>query len=297
MIITVTFNPALDYAMKIGDFKSGITNRSFGEEITFGGKGINVSYVLSQLKISNIALGFVGGFTGEALISELESNNIKTDFVKLKKGFTRINVKLKGDIESEINAEGPEILEEELNQLFEKLHSLNNGDYLVLAGSIPKSLDNDLYEKIMFNLKEKDIRFVIDATGDLLVNTLKYRPFLIKPNKQELEEIFKVSIKNEEKIIEYAQRLKRMGAENVLVSLGADGAILVDQTGKVHKATAKKITTVNTVGAGDSMVAGFLAGCDKGYSYALKLGIAAGTATAASKNLAKEEEILEILNS
>ncbi len=295
MIYTVTFNPALDYSLITDSFCEGVTNRSEAEEICFGGKGINVSYVLSQLGIENIALGFVAGFTGDYLVSELEKNSVNTDFIRLEDGFTRINVKLKGKTETEINAQGPKITEESVELLYNKLDNLNLGDTLVLAGSIPKSLDNNIYENILKRLCNKGVLFVVDATGNLLTNTLKYNPFLIKPNNFELEEIFGKKLTNEEDIISAAFKLKEMGAINVLVSLGGDGALLVDEFGNVHRQNAFKIELVNSVGAGDSMIAGFLAGCGVDYSYALKLGAAAGAATAASKNLAKAQEIEKIM--
>ena len=295
MIYTVTFNPALDYSMITHNFCEGLTNRSESEEICFGGKGINVSYVLSQLGVENTALGFVAGFTGEYLINELEKNNINTDFIRLPDGFTRINVKLKGDKETEINAQGPKISEAEIKLLFEKLNGLKEGDTLLLAGSIPKSLDNGIYENILKILSGRGVRFVVDATGNLLLNTLKYKPFLIKPNNFELEEIFGKKLNSEEEIINAAKKLKDMGAINVLVSLGGDGAILVDENGGVYHQKPFEITLVNSVGAGDSMIAGFLAGCEKGYSYALKLGAASGAATAASKVLTVREDIEKLM--
>lgn len=295
MIYTVTFNPALDYSLNTENLKFGITNRSRNEEICFGGKGINVSFMLSQLNVDTTALGFIAGFTGDFLSSELENSGISTDFIKLQGGFTRINVKLKGATETEINAAGPEISFRAVDLLLEKLDNLVKGDTIVLAGSIPKSVGNNIYEQILSRLCSKEIRFVVDATGDLLLNTLKYKPFLIKPNNFELEEIFGEKLSSEEDIINAALKLKEMGAQNVLVSLGSDGALLIDEFSNVHRQSAFKINLVNSVGAGDSMVAGFLAGCDKGYDYALKLGAAAGAATAASKNLATKEEIEKIL--
>ncbi len=295
MIYTVTFNPALDYSLITEDFCEGITNRSQREEICFGGKGVNVSFVLSQLGLKNTALGFAAGFTGEYLISELEKNGVIADFVKLSDGFTRINVKLKGKTETEINAQGPNISEADIDLLLKKLDLLKVGDTLLLAGSIPKTLNSDIYERILQRLSGKGVRFIVDATGDLLVNTLKYKPFLIKPNNFELEEILKVKLCGEEDIINAAFKLKEMGAVNVLVSLGGDGALLVDENGNVHRQSAFPIKLVNSVGAGDSMIAGFLAGVSNGYAYALKLGAAAGAATAASKTLATKEEIEKII--
>lgn len=295
MIYTVTFNPAIDYVMQSGEITLGKTNRSVAEEIHFGGKGINLSLVLSELGKDTTALGFVAGFTGDALEKAVFKMGVKTDFIHLKSGNTRINVKLKGEVETEINAAGPRIEADELNRLFEKLELIKSGDTLVLAGSVPASLPNDIYEQIAEKIQNKNIRLVVDATGELLLKVLKYKPFLIKPNKQELEEVAKMELKTEDDIILAATDLKNMGAENVLVSLGEDGALLVAGDGKVYKKSAFKVTAVNTVGAGDSMLAGFLAGVDNGFDYALKLGSAAGAATAALSGLATREKIEEIL--
>ena len=296
MIFTVTFNPAIDYLMQVGDINFGKTNRSTAEEIHFGGKGINVSAVLSELRVETTALGFTAGFTGEALEKAVGEMGVKADFIRLKSGNTRINVKLKGNDETEINAAGPHIEEDELNHLFEKLESIKSGDTLILAGSIPASLPKDIYEKIAEKLQNKGIRLVVDATGKLLLKVLKYKPFLIKPNRQELEEIIGKEIKTEEELISAANVLKEKGAENVLVSLGSEGAILLASNGKIYKQSAFKVKAINTVGSGDSMIAGFLAGCEKGYEYALKLGAAAGAATAALPALATKEKIEEVLN-
>lgn len=296
MIYTVTFNPALDYILKTDDFNLGTTNRSVFEEITFGGKGINVSYVLSQLGVENTALGLVAGFTGEELLRKINSTGIKTDFIKLSSGNTRINVKIKGNAETEINASGPPITQNDIEQLFKKLENLCEKDVLVLAGSIPKCLPDNIYENILSKLQGKGIRFVVDATGELLLNVLKYNPFLIKPNLAELEDIVGEILDSEEKIISAAFKLKKMGAVNVLVSLGKDGALLIDEFGNVHRQSVLGGKPVNTVGAGDSTVAGFLAGYDNGYEYALRLGVAAGGATACSQYLATKEEILSLLN-
>lgn len=296
MVYTVTFNPAIDYVMYIDSLEKGMTNRSLSEEVHFGGKGINVSTVLANLGVDTTALGFVVGFTGEALDKAVKESGVKTDFIRLKKGVTRINVKLKSDKETEINAQGPDIDDEAIEELLKKLDSIKDGDTLVLAGSVPASLPQDIYERILKRLQNKNIRFVVDATKDLLLNVLKYKPFLIKPNKDELEEIFKKTLDTQEQIIECAKELQDEGAENVLVSLGKDGAILIDETGKIHKKDAYKIKAVNTVGSGDSMVAGFIAGAEEGYEKALILGTAAGGATASSNGLATKEAIFELLN-
>lgn len=295
MVYTVTFNPAIDYIMHIDALEKGMTNRSISEEVHFGGKGINVSTVLANLGIGTTALGFIVGFTGEALDEAVKKSGVKTDFIRLKNGVTRINVKLKSDKETEINAQGPDIDDEAIEKLFSKLDEIKSGDTLVLAGSVPSSLPEDIYEKILKHLQGKNIRFVVDATKDLLINVLKYEPFLIKPNKDELEEIFKKTLETKEDIIECAKDLQNRGAKNVLVSLGKDGAILLDETGKIHFKEAFKIKAINTVGSGDSMVAGFIAGAEEGYEKALLLGTAAGGATASRKGLATKESIFELL--
>ena len=298
MVYTVTFNPAVDYVMNIEKLNSGEVNRCANEEFQIGGKGINVSLMLKTLGINNIALGFVSGFTGAYLQSQLNSFGVDTDFINLNNGTTRINVKLKSDDITEINANGPTVSNESIKSLFDKLNYLQDGDILVLAGSIPNSVDNNIYEKIMQHLSNKQIKIVIDATKDLLWNTLKYKPFLIKPNNFELEEIFGVKISTNEKIIEYATKLQEKGAKNVLVSMGENGAILLDENGITHEIKAVKGKIKNTVGSGDSMVAGFLSGYveKNDYEYALKLGSASGSATAFSNTLATKSKIDEILS-
>ena len=296
MIYTVTFNPAIDYVVRTGEMKVGVVNRTESEEIYFGGKGLNVSIILNELEIKSEALGFVAGFTGEAIENGMAKDGIKTDFVHLNNGFSRINVKIQSSFETEINGQGPEISEENIEELFKKLNKIQDGDTIVLAGSIPASLPSDIYERILEYLKNKKIRAIVDATGDLLMNVLKYKPFLIKPNNFELEEIFGVELKTAEDVSEYALKLKEMGAVNVLVSMAGDGAILADENGKIHACGVCSGTVKNSVGAGDSMVAGFIAGCEKkGYEYALKLGTAAGGATAFSDGLAKQELIYRLL--
>lgn len=302
MIYTVTFNPAIDYVMKLTELKIGLVNRSESEEIYFGGKGINVSIVLNQLGIKTKALGFSAGFTGTAIEQGVSAQGIETDFVRLESGCSRINVKIKAEKETELNGQGPEISKSAIDQLFEKLDKIENGDTLVLAGSIPNTLPEDIYEKILERLSGKGIRFVVDATKDLLVNVLKYKPFLIKPNNHELAEVFDAEIKTNEDIVKYAKLLQEKGAVNVLVSMAGDGSILVDENGKVHIMGVPKGKVVNSVGAGDSMVAGFIAGYTEknDYQYALELGTASGSATAFSEGLAQKDEIyrlLEILQS
>lgn len=296
MIYTVTFNPAIDYVVRTGEMKVGVVNRTESEEIYFGGKGLNVSIILNELGIKSEALGFVAGFTGEAIENGMAKDGIKTDFVHLNNGFSRINVKIQSSFETEINGQGPEISEENIEELFKKLNKIQDGDTIVLAGSIPASLPSDIYERILEYLKNKKIRAIVDATGDLLMNVLKYKPFLIKPNNFELEEIFGVELKTAEDVSEYALKLKEMGAVNVLVSMAGDGAILADENGKIHACGVCSGTVKNSVGAGDSMVAGFIAGCEKkGYEYALKLGTTAGGATAFSDGLAKKDLIYSLL--
>lgn len=296
MVYTVTFNPAIDYVVHIGEMKSGATNRSEREEMYFGGKGINVSIVLRELGISSIALGFTAGFTGEAIEKGLKDMGIDTDFVHLENGNSRINVKIKASEETEINGQGPHIDDKAIKKLSDKLEKLSEGDTLILAGSIPSSLPSDIYEQILAKLSEKKIKAVVDATKDLLLNVLKYRPFLVKPNNHELGEMFGVELKTDEDIEKYARKLQDMGAVNVLISMAGDGAMLIDEHGKMHRCGVCRGTVKNSVGAGDSMVAGFTAGSLNGdYEYALKLGTAAGGATAFSDGLAAKETIEELL--
>ena len=295
MVYTVTFNPAIDYVIQLDELKNGKINRAASEQMFCGGKGINVSIVLNELGVKSKALGFIAGFTGKAIEAGVRSSGVETDFTELPEGFSRINVKIRPN-ETEINGNGPGIPAEALEQLFEKLGALTEGDTLVLAGSIPKSLPDDIYEKILARLSGKGIRTVVDASGKLLLNVLKYEPFLVKPNNIELGEMFGTELKTADEIVHYAGKLKEMGAANVLVSMGYDGAVLLDENGELHKCGACKGTVKNSVGAGDSMVAGFIAGLrDGGYEYALKLGTAAGGATAFSDGLAKRGDILELL--
>ena len=292
MVYTVTFNPAIDYVVHTKEMQVGQVNRSESEEIYFGGKGINVSFVLHELGIPSKALGFVAGFTGAALENGVQASGI----VHLKNGFSRINVKIKSEEETDLNGQGPVIDEAALQELFEKLKQLKDGDTLVLAGSIPNTLPADIYERILESLSDRAIRTVVDATKDLLLNVLKYKPFLVKPNNYELGEMFGVTLHTTEEIATYAAKLKEMGAQNVLVSMAGDGALLLDEHGKTHVCGVCKGTVKNSVGAGDSMVAGFLAGSiDGDYAYALKLGTATGGATAFSDGLAKREEIDRLL--
>lgn len=298
MIYTVTLNPSIDYIVYLDDFKKGITNRTAMEEYYIGGKGINVSCILSELDIQSTALGFTAGFTGDEIEKGIKDKKIKADFIRLKNGISRINIKINSTDESEINCQGPEISNDDFNLLIQKTDIISDGDTIVLAGSIPDTLSCDAYDKILEKLKGKDVRIVIDATKKLLVNSLKYNPFLIKPNRQELSEIFDTEINNETDIEKYARKLQSMGAKNVIVSLGGDGAILIDEFENKHKIGVLNEKVLNTVGSGDSMVAGFIAGYEKtkSYSYALALGTACGNATAFSKGLATREKIYDILN-
>lgn len=296
MIYTVTFNPALDYNITVDHFELGMTNRSHDETLICGGKGINVSYILKQLGYDSIALGFVAGFTGQEFIKGIEKMGITSQMIMLEQGMTRINVKLKGKMETEINGSGPDIPKSSQDALFQQLNQLLPGDVLVLSGSIPTTLSNTIYQEIMARLQEKEILFVVDATNDLLVNVLKYKPFLIKPNHHELAEIFNVKIDDDKDIIFYARKLQEKGARNVLVSMAGNGSILVDENGHVTKMGVPQGIVRNSVGAGDSMLAGFIGGYLNGYDYTktLALATACGSATAFSDTLAHEDEIMAL---
>ena len=298
MVYTVTLNPALDYVMKLKALRTDDINRTDGEEIYYGGKGINVSVILTQLGIPNTALGLLGGFTGKKLEEMLKNDNVSCDFNYLKNGDTRINVKIKADKEIDLNACGPEITKEDMQSFLKKLDGIKSGDYLILAGSIPNTLPDDIYEQILERVGDRNINCVVDATGDLLKNVLKYKPFLIKPNHHEFGDLFSVQIKSNDDIVKYSKKLQEMGAKNVLVSMAKDGAMLTDENGCVHKIGNAKGKLINSVGCGDSMVAGFTAGYIKtaDYSYALRLGSACGNATAFSEKLATREEIERVFN-
>lgn len=298
MIYTVTFNPAIDYVVHMSTLAKGSVNRSEKEEMFFGGKGINVSAVLKQLGVDSVALGFIAGFTGDAIENGLADMGIKTDFIRLESGCSRINVKIKTHHETEINGKGPDISREALSELCEKLDKLQSGDTLVLAGSVPSSLPSDVYEQILERLSKKGIRTAVDACGELLTNVLKYKPFLIKPNIFELSELFDEVFKTDADIERCARRLHEQGAENVLVSMAGDGALLVDSEGNTHRCAACEGEVKYSVGAGDSMLAGFLAATAEkpgDYEYALKLGSAAGGATAFSEGLAEKAMIDEMM--
>lgn len=297
MIYTVTFNPALDYVVFLDGLKLGEINRATRESIFYGGKGINVSTILNMLGMETIALGFVAGFTGKAIEEGLAAEGMHTDFIRLPEGNSRINVKVKHGDETEINGQGPVITKEALDALFEKLSALKDDDILVLAGSIPNTLPEDIYEKILAALAGKETRIVVDATKDLLLNVLKYHPFLIKPNNHELGEMFDTVCETKEDIEYYARKLQEKGARNVLISMAGDGAILITEDGASIQMGTPKGKVINSVGAGDSMVAGFVAGYLKSGSYeeALKTGTAAGSATAFSEGLASREMFEEML--
>ena len=293
MIYTVTFNPSLDYIVSVNDFRPGLTNRTSSELILPGGKGINVSTVLGNLGIENTALGFIAGFTGNEIVRRLGLMGVTTDFIRIDSGDSRINLKLRSIEGTEINGRGPDISADAVRQLMEKLDATGSGDILVLAGSIPSSIPDDIYKKILDRLSGRDIHTVVDATGDLLVNVLFHHPFLVKPNNHELGEIFGVKLRTRDGIVPYAEKLRKMGARNVLVSMAGEGAVLAAENGNVYTAPAPEGTLVNGVGAGDSMVAGFLAGWmeKQDYLHAFRMGLSAGSASAFSEYLASRLEI------
>ena len=305
MIYTITFNPALDYTVQVEKFEIGKINRTKSENILAGGKGLNVSIILKRLGIENTALSFIAGFTGKELERKIKQYNIKTDFIEINNGYTRINVKISSlkknsliqERETALNGNGPEITQEDIDELLEKIKKINSEDIVILSGNVPKCINEDIYEIICKELNEKNVKFVVDASQKLLMNCLKYKPFFIKPNKDELEETFNTKIKTKKEIIIYAKKLQEKGAQNVLISLGGDGAILITKDNEVYYSNTPKGQVKNTVGAGDSMVAGFITGYlkKKNYIEALKLGIASGSATAFSAGLAMNEEINELL--
>ena len=293
MIYTVTFNPSLDYIVRADHFAVGEVNRTTYEQILEGGKGLNVSVVLKNMGLDSVALGFTAGFTGEEIERRVAERGVSADFVRVEEGMSRINVKLKAEVETELNGQGPHIEKRHIEKLYEKLEQLKKGDILVLAGSIPNTLPDDMYERIMERLDGRGIRIVVDATRDLLMKVLPYHPFLIKPNNHELGEIFGVKLDTRQSVIPYGKKLQEMGAVNVLISMAGEGAVLIDENGRVYEEPAPKGKLINGVGAGDSMVAGFMAGYmeKQDYQYAFHMGIAAGSASAFSENLATREEI------
>lgn len=297
MIYTLTFNPSLDYIVTVPKFTCGEVNRTSEEIIFPGGKGINVSIVLKNLGFENTALGFLAGFTGEELTHRLQEKGVCAEFIKVEQGMTRINVKLRSEQETEVNGQGPAIGEEDIRKLYEKLDALEDGDILVMAGSIPDVIPQTMYMDIMKYLQTKNLRIVVDATKDLLLNVLEYKPFLIKPNNHELGEIFRCEINEKAEVIKYANVLQEKGARNVLVSMAGEGAVLVAEDGMVYEAEAPKGTVVNSVGAGDSMVAGFLAGfLESGnYENAFRMGVCTGSASAFSEELATRAQVEHLL--
>lgn len=299
MIYTVTFNPSLDYIVSVPDFRLGRVNRTSREIVYPGGKGINVSIVLKNLGFESEALGFMAGYTGREIVRLLKEQGIASDFIYVEEGTSRINVKIRSAEESEINGQGPAISRENIDQLFDQLDRMEDGDILVLAGSIPDVMPADMYRRIMERLQQKDIRVVVDATRDLLVNVLEFHPFLIKPNNHELGEIFGVELQSFEEIVAYAKKLQEKGARNVLVSMAGEGAILVAENDAVYQSPPPQGTVVNSVGAGDSMVAGFLAGfLEAGdYEQAFYMGLCTGSASAFSEKLATKDEVIKLLKS
>ncbi len=297
MIYTVTCNPSLDYIVRVEHFVPGAVNRTRSEEVLYGGKGVNVSWVLKNLGVESVALGFVAGFTGSEIERGVRAYGCRTDFIRLETGCSRINVKLKSDQESEINGAGPEIPAHALQALFEKLDRLTGGDIVVLAGSIPGSLPPDLYQTMQKRLAGRGVDAVVDATGELLLGSLAYRPFLIKPNHHELGELFDKTLRTPEEIAAHAKRLQEKGARNVLVSMAGDGALLATEDGQTLYSLPPRGKVVNSTGAGDSMVAGFLAGYleTQDYRHAFRMGLAAGSASAFSEQLATKEEVLKLL--
>lgn len=293
VIYTVTFNPSLDYIVSVKDFRPGMTNRTSSELMLAGGKGINVSIVLGNLGIKSTALGFIAGFTGDEIVRRLHNGGINSEFIKINDGISRINIKLKSIDGTEINGQGPHIDSSHIEQLMNRLRRLESGDVLVLAGSIPAGISDNIYKDIMDMLKDKGVQIVVDATSRLLTNVLEYNPFFIKPNQHELGDIFNVTLNTQEEVIPYALKLKKMGAVNVCVSMGGKGAILVADDGNVYKAKAPDGILKNSVGAGDSLVAGFLSGWieKKNYEYAFRKGVATGSASAFSERLATVGEV------
>ena len=299
MIYTVTLNPSIDHVIEMNELQEGIVNKVNIENFYTGGKGINVSKILKEHGVENIALGFISGFTGKFIKNNLEQCGIKNDFINVLNGYSRINMKIKtNENETEINGLGPSISSSNIKDLFNQLEKLSSNDILILAGSIPPSLSDNFYEEIMKQLSTKNVKIIVDARNNLLLNVLKYRPFLIKPNHHEISEIFKKEIKTIDELIFHGNKLKEMGAQNVLISMGGDGAILITESNEIYRSNIPKGTLKNSVGSGDSMVGGFITGYLKtnDYKEALKLGAASGSATAYSDDLAKISFINELSN-
>lgn len=297
MIYTVTFNPCLDYIVSVDHLTLGMVNRTNKEIIYPGGKGINVSMVLGNLGYESTALGFMAGFTGEEICKRIETQGIRADFIRVEKGMSRINVKIRSQEESEINGMGPAIEEADIAKLYEQLDQLKEDDLLVLAGSIPAVMPETMYSDIMARLQGKKVKIVVDATKDLLVNVLQYHPFLIKPNNHELGEIFGVTLKTRDEVVPYARKLQERGARNVLISMAGEGAVLLTEDGQVYQSEAPKGKVLNSVGAGDSMVAGFIAGylASGEYEQAFYTGVCTGSASAFSEGMAQKEAVRELL--
>ena len=298
MIYTVTLNPSLDYVVDVDDFELGRTNRAVSERLYAGGKGINVSFVLKNLGFESTALGFSAGFTGEEIKKQIQERGITENLITVLNGQSRINIKLRGQQETEINGMGPDIEKEHIQQLLKKLSVLSPGDYLILAGSVPMKINDTIYYDILKTLDKKGIKAVVDTTGDLLLNVLKYHPFLIKPNIHELSELFSTEIKTKEDVVQYGLKLQDMGAQNVIVSMAGDGAVFICENGEIYKSEAPKGVVKNSVGAGDSMVAGFLAGfCEtKDFAKAFKMGVCTGSASAFSEYLATKEQVRQVMD-
>lgn len=298
MIFTVTFNPSLDYIVRVDEMRLGTINRTNYEQFLPGGKGINVSIVLGNLGHPSRALGFSAGVTGVALEKLLADAGVDADLVHVKEGFTRINAKVKAIEETELNGQGPRIAPEDVDALFSKLDVLGQDDTLVISGSVPNTLPSDMYEQVMERLAGRGVRIVVDAERDLLTRVLPYRPFLVKPNNHELGDIFGVTLKTRDEVVPYARRMQEMGAQNVLVSMAGEGGVLVAADGQVYQSPAAKGTVVNSVGAGDSCVAGFLAGLMETGSYqtAFRMGLAAGSASAFSDHLATRPEVEDLMS-
>lgn len=295
MVYTVTFNPALDYVVHLEEpIENGTMNRSTKEEFYYGGKGINVSTVLTNLGIDTVAMGFVAGFTGAAIVHGLSHKGIRTDFIILRQGISRINVKIRNGEETDINTAGPRLSNDDVKAFMKKLDDLTEGDYIVLSGSIPPNMHDVIYERICRRVADRNVQVVVDADGNLLTNTLQFRPFLIKPNKSELESLFNAKIRNDKDVEKYARKLQEQGARNVLVSMGEEGSMLVPEEGKVIRVGVPEGKVINTVGAGDSMVAGFLAGYMKNgdMQKAMNLATACGAATAYSEGLGEKSTIM-----
>ena len=298
MIYTVTLNPSLDYVVDVDDFELGRTNRAVSERLYAGGKGINVSFVLKNLGFESTALGFSAGFTGEEIKKQIQERGITENLITVLNGQSRINIKLRGQQETEINGMGPDIEKEHIQQLLKKLSVLSTGDYLILAGSVPMKINDTIYYDILKTLDKKGIKAAVDTTPDILLNVLKYHPFLIKPNIHELSELFSTEIKTKEEVVQYGLKLQDMGAQNVIVSMAGDGAVFICENGEIYKSEAPKGVVKNSVGAGDSMVAGFLAGfCEtKDFAKAFKMGVCTGSASAFSEDLATKEQVRQVMD-